>query len=173
VRPIVWFALALLLSALQSAALRWLGGGALPLALPLAIVVHLGLRAGNVDGAVAAAAVGYVVDLSTGSPKGLMTGLAVLLFLFSRLAGAAVDVQGRAGFAVLTAIGTFLYGVAALGFLGLVSPPEVTPGMALVGRVALEALLTGLASPFLLRIFRSVDALFQREEPGLLGSVNR
>ncbi len=167
-RPLVAFVLALLLTSAQAALLRWFGGGAVPLALALPIVVYLGLHAGNVDGAVGAAAVGYVVDLAAGGPKGLMTFLAVALFLGSRLAGAALAVQGRAGFAVLSAFGTFFYGVGALLLTRAVSPVETAPGGALVGRIALEAVATALASPVIYGVMRRVDALFTREEPGLL-----
>jgi rod shape-determining protein MreD len=169
VRPALAFALALLLAALQAALLRWVGGGAVSLALPLAVVVYLGLHAGNVDGAVGAAAVGYVVDLMAGGPKGLMTFLAVALFLFARLAGAALSVQGKAGFGVLTAVGVFLFGLAALLFQRAVSPAESAPAFRLLGRMLVEALLTGALSPVVLLAMRRVDRLLTREDPGLLG----
>jgi rod shape-determining protein MreD len=168
VRSLLLILLALVLAALQAAVLRWAGGGAVPLALPLALVVHLGLTAGTVEGAVTAAGIGYVVDLTTGGPKGLMTSLAVGLYLFSRLAGASVDVHGRVGFGVLTAVGVLLYGAAALGVTDLVTPAEVAPRWALMSRVALEAAATGVASVWLLPILRRIDGLFHREEPGLL-----
>lgn len=132
------------------------------------MVVHLGLSTTHVEGAVSAAGVGYVMDLMTGGPKGLMTFLAVALYLFARLAGAAVDVQGRAGFAVLAALGTFLYGSAALGLSDLVTPAEASPGLSLLGRVGVEALLTGVAAALAYGLFRRMERLFQREEPGLL-----
>ena len=167
-KPVLAFLLALFLAALQAALLRWLGGGAVSLALPLAVVVYLGLHAGNVDGAVGAAAVGYVVDLMAGGPKGLMTFLAVALFLFARLAGAALSVRGKSGFAVLTAVGVFLYGALALLFLRAVSSDESAPSFALLGRVGIEALLTGVLSPLVLLGLRRLDGLLAREEPGLL-----
>ena len=167
-RPLSAFLFALVLASAQAALLRWFGGGAVSLALALPVVVYLGLHAGNVDGAVGAAAVGYVVDLMSGGPKGLMTFLAVALFLFSRLAGGALAVQGRGGFAVLTGVGTFLYGALALLFSSVVSPAESAPGLSLVGRVAVEALLTAALSPLLHALMRRADGLFTREEPGLL-----
>jgi rod shape-determining protein MreD len=167
-RPVVAFLVALALASAQAALLRWVGGGAFSLALALPVVVYLGLHAGNVDGAVGSAAVGYVVDLMCSGPKGLMTFLAVALFLFSRLAGAALAVQGRIGFALLSGVGTFLYGVLALLFTRAVTPAEVAPGLSLVGRIAVEALLTALASPLVLALMRHLDAVFAREEPGLL-----
>ncbi len=167
-RPIVAFLLALVLTSVQAALLRYLGGGAASLALALPVVVYLGLHGGNVDGAVGAVGVGYVVDLMTAGPKGLMTFLAVVLFLFSRLAGAALSVQGKIGFAVLSAVGTFLYGLAALLFTRAVSPEESAPSYVLLGRILVEALLTGLFAPLVLVAMRRLDRLYVREEQGLL-----
>src|SRR5512141_41610 len=167
-RPVVAFLFALVLASLQAALLRYLGGGAFSLALALPIVVYLGLHGGNVDGAVGAAAVGYVLDLMAGGPKGLMTFLAVALFLGSRLAGAALSVQGKIGFAVLSALGTFLYGAASLLFARAVSPDESAPSYSLLGRMLVEALLTGLVAPVVLVCLRRVESLYTREEQGLL-----
>jgi rod shape-determining protein MreD len=168
VRSVLYIAAALALAAFQAAFLRWVGDGAFSLALPIAVVVFAGLRSGNVEGAVTAAGVGYVVDLVTGGPKGLMTFLAVALYLFSRAAGSAVDVRGRFGFAALTTVGVFAYGAAALGVIDLVSHDESAPGVTLLRRVGVEALLTGLASLLLYDLLRRIDGLFAREESGLL-----
>jgi hypothetical protein len=167
-RPVAAFLVALALASIQAGVLRFAGGGALPLALALPVVVYLGLNAGNVDGAVGAAAVGYVVDLMAAGPKGLMTFLAVALFLFSRLVAAALALQGRIGFALLTGVGTFLYGGVALLFLQAVSPAESAPGLLLLGRLLVEALATALASPLVYEVMRRVDGFFVREESGLL-----
>jgi rod shape-determining protein MreD len=167
-RAVFCFAFALLLASLQAALLHHLGGGLVPVALALSIVVYLGLHAGNVEGALGAAAVGYVLDVMAAGPKGLMTFLAVVLFLFSRLAGAALSIHGAIGFSLLTFAGTFLYGTAALALLRAVSAAEVAPGLGLLGRVLLEAAATGLAAPLVLLVLRRVEGLFAREEPGLL-----
>ena len=167
-RPVIAFVLALVLVSLQAALLHHLGGGAVSVALALPIVVHLGLNAGNVEGAVGAGAVGYVLDLMAGGPKGLMTSLAVALFLFSRLAGAALSIQGKLGFALLCGSGTFLYGGTALLVTCAVSPSESAPGLPLLWRVVVEAILTGLVSPLVLLVLRRIETLFHREEPGLL-----
>jgi len=167
-KPVFAFAAALLLVSVQAALLRYLGGGAVSLSLALPVVVYLGLFAGNVDGAVGAAAVGYVLDLMAGGPKGLMTFLAVALFLGSRLAGAALSIHGKTGFAVITAVGVFLFGVGALLLTRAVSPVETAPGFGLLGRVFVDACLTGALSPLVLLGMRRLDGLFAREEPGLL-----
>lgn len=167
-RPIFTFALALVLTSIQASLLHHLGGGAVPVAVALPIVVYLGLYAGNVEGAVGAAAVGYVVDLMAGGPKGLMTFLAVALFLFGRLVGTALSVQGRLGFALLSGVGTFLYGSGALLLTRAVSPDETAPTLRLLARVLVEAAATGLVSPLVLMLLRRVERFFTRDEPGLL-----
>jgi rod shape-determining protein MreD len=168
VKPLAHVAFALLLAALQAALLPWLGGGAVPVALLAACVVHQGLHGGNVDGAVAAAGVGYVLDLVLGTPKGLMTFLAVLAFLLVRGASVAVDVRGRAAFGLLSGGAAFAMALGSLLLLGYTSPAESAPGLGLVPRALLEAVLTGIAAPALLPVLRRIDGLFHREEPGLL-----
>ena len=168
-RPALAFGAALVLVAVQAALLRYVGGGAFSLSLALPVVVYLSLHAGNVDGALGAAAVGYVADLMAGGPKGLMTFLAVALFLVNRLAVAALSIHGKTGFAILSGVGTFFCGVGALLLTRAVSPAESAPGFALLGRMAIEAFLTGALSPLILLGMRRLDGLFAREEPGLSG----
>jgi rod shape-determining protein MreD len=92
----------------------------------------------------------------------------VALFLFARLAGAALDVRGRFGYGFLTLVGTFLFGAAALGFTSLVSPADVAPTAGLLKRVAMEAALTAALSPLVWQLLRRLDGSLVREEPGLL-----
>ncbi|ABC82269.1 MULTISPECIES: hypothetical protein [Anaeromyxobacter] len=167
-KPLAHVVFALLLAGLQAAVLRWVGGGAFSVSLLAACIVYLGLQGGNVDGSVASAGVGYVLDLMTGSPKGLMTFLAVAVFVLARGAGAAVDVRGRAGFAALSGLGALTLSLGALLLTRLTSAPEVQPGAALLPRMLLEALLTAAAAPLVAAGMRRIDGLFHREEPGLL-----
>jgi rod shape-determining protein MreD len=168
VRPLAHVAFALLLGALQAAFLRWAGGGAFSLSLLACCVVWAGLQPGNVDGSLAAAGTGYVMDLLAGTPKGLMTSLAVALFLGVRAASAAVDVRGRAGFAVLSGLGALFLSVVGSLLLRSTSAPEAAPGLGLAGRILVEALLTAAAAPAVAAGLRRLDGLFHREEPGLL-----
>jgi hypothetical protein len=169
VKPLAHVAFALLLAALQAAILRWIGGGAWPVALLACCIVHVGLHGGNVEGSISAAGVGYVMDLVAGTPKGLMTFLAVLLFLVVRAVSAAVDVRSRSAFTLLSGVGALFLSVGATVLLRNVLAEEAIPGAALVPRMLLEALLTAAAAPALLAALRRIDALFRREEPGLLG----
>lgn len=159
---------ALALAAAQAALLRWIGGGLFSVSLLAACVVYLGLHEGNVDGSVAAAGVGYVLDVVTASPKGLHTFLCVLLFVLVRGVAAAVDVRGRGPFALLSGLGALVVSLGALLLTRFTSTPEVAPGANLLGRILVEALVTAAAAPAVLALLRRVDLLFDREEPGLL-----
>ncbi len=167
-KPLAHVVFALAVAAVQAALLRWFGGGAFPVALLAACIVHLGLHGGNVDGSVGAAGIGYVMDLMAGTPKGLMTFLAVLLFVATRAVSAAVDVRGRAPFALLSGLGAIFVSAGALLLARATVPAEAAPGPLLVPRMLLEGVLTGALSPLLLAGLRRVDAMFHREEPGLL-----
>lgn len=168
-KPLAHVLFALLLAALQAAVLPWVGSGWFSLALPAVCVVWIGLHGGNVDGSVAAAGVGYVLDLVTGSQKGLLTSLAVLLFLAVRGASVAVDLRGRVAFGVLSGLGALFLSVGAMILLRWTVPPEAAPGATLFPRMLGEAALTGILAPALLPALRRIDALFDGEEPGLLG----
>lgn len=167
-KPLAHVLFALALAAVQAAVLRWAGGGAFPVALLAACVVYLGLHGGNVDGTVAAAGVGYVMDLMTSSPKGLMTFLAVLLFLVVRAVSAAVDVRGRASFALLSGLAAIFLSLGALLLTRYTAAQEAAPGAILLPRMIAEGFLTGALSPLVLLGLRRVDGAFHREEPGLL-----
>jgi hypothetical protein len=168
VKPLAHVLFALGLAAVQAAVLRWLGGGAFSLSLLAACVVYLGLNGGNVDGSVAAAGVGYVLDLLTGSPKGLMTFLAVLLFVAVRGVSAAVDVRSRASFALLSGVGAVFLSLGALLLTRYTAPEEAAPGALLLPRMIAEGVFTAALSPLVMMGLRRIDALFHREEPGLL-----
>jgi cell shape-determining protein MreD len=168
VKPLAQVLFALLLAGIQAAVLRWLGGGAFSVSLLAACVVYVALHGGNVDGAVASAGVGYVLDIVSGSPKGLMTFLAVLLFVGVRAVGAAVDVRSRAGFAALSGLAAFAMSLGALILTRYTVAPEAQPGAALLPRMLLEAVITAAASPLVLACMRRMEGWFHRDEPGLL-----
>ena len=167
-KPLAHVVFALGVASLQAALLRWLGGGSISLLLLAPSIVYLGLHAGNVDGSVGAAGVGYLLDLLTGSQKGLMTFLAVLVFVLVRTVAAAVDVRGKTAFALLSGAGAFVLSLLAIILTRYTSVPEAAPGIGLIPRMLLEAILTGILAPVLLPGLKLVDGLFRREEPGLL-----
>jgi rod shape-determining protein MreD len=168
VKPLAHVLFALVLAGVQAAVLRWVGGGWFSLALPAACVVYVGLHGGNVDGSISAAGVGYVMDLMSGSPKGLLTFLSVALFLVVRATSAAVDVRSRASFGALSGFGALFLSLGSLLLSRYTSSPEGAPGATLLPRMLGEAILTGLLAPIVLAGLRRVDGMFHREEPGLL-----
>jgi cell shape-determining protein MreD len=161
--------LAVALAVVQAVLMRHLGGGRFPVALALPVVVWLGMEAPIAEGALGAVAIGWVLDALSGAPSGLHAFLAVLLFLASRLASTLLDVRGRAAFGLACGAGTFLFGLAALVLRRVSSPPEAAPGWPVAGRVALEAVLTGLAAPAVRALLLALDRLLEPEETGLLG----
>lgn len=161
--------LAVALAVVQAVLVRHLGGGRFPVALALPVVVWLGMEAPIAEGAMGAAAIGWVLDALSGAPSGLHAFLAVLLFLGSRLASTLLDVRGRAAFGLACGAGTFLFGLAALVLRRVSSPPEAAPGWPVAGRVALEAVFTGLAAPAVRALLLGLDRLMEPEETGLLG----
>ncbi|HZY04355.1 MAG TPA: hypothetical protein VFF02_12740 [Anaeromyxobacteraceae bacterium] len=160
--------LAVGLAVIQAALLRTLGGGRYPVALALPVVVWLGLKAATAEGAVGAAAIGWVLDALSGAPPGLHAFLSVLLFLGSRLAGTLLDVGGRATFGLACGAGTFLLGLGAM-LLWRATPQAAAPGWPVLARVLLEAALTALAAPAIRALLVRIDRLVEPEETGLLG----
>jgi hypothetical protein len=169
VKALLHTALALLLAGLQAALLHHLGGGAFTLCLPAALLVHLALTTELVEGAVAAAAGGYVLDVAGGGTRGLLTSTAVATFLAVRVIRVAVEVRGLASFGALTGVAAFALSAGAVALARLASPAEVQPSWALLPRVALAALLTGLVAPLLLLGLRRLDALFGERPSELAG----
>lgn len=167
-RPLVFVLAGLLLATLQAVLLRWVGGGAISLQLLAPCLAWLALEAENVEGVVAAAGIGWIMDLFAGTPAGLFTFLGVLAFLASRAAGVAVDLRGRAGFAALAGAGCLGLSVGAILLQRWAGAPEAAPGAGLLPRAILEAILTALASPLVLVGMNRLDGLLGREEPGIV-----
>jgi hypothetical protein len=157
-RPVIHAVLALVLAGLQAALLAHLGGGAFTLYLPVVLLVHLALTTDLIDGTVAAASVGYVLDVTGGGTKGLLTSLAVATFLAVRVIRMAVEVRGWAPFAALCGLAAFGLSAGAVSITRSVAPSELRPPWELLSRVALASLLTALLSPLLLRGLRRLDA---------------
>lgn len=166
-RPFLFVVAGLLLATVQAVLLRWAGGGAVPLQLLAPCLAWLALEAENVEGVTAAAGIGWVMDVFAGTPPGHFTFLGVLVFLLSRAAGLAIDLRGRAGFALLSGSACLGLSVGAILLQRWAGVPEAAPGARLLPRALLEAVLTGLASPVVLVAMNRLDGLLGREEPGI------
>lgn len=168
-RTLASFALAIALSGAQAGLLLHLGGGALPLCLPLALVCWAAVEGELVEGLATAVAVGWVLDVFAGTPRGLLVFQAVVALLLCRLARSSLAVHGRIGFGLLTGGAVTAAGLGALLLTRLTAPDEARPGAGLVGRVFLEALATALAAGLLQGLLVRLERLLVREpDPGIL-----
>jgi hypothetical protein len=161
-------ALALVLLALESVLVKYLGLTLARIDVTVAIVAFLSLRAGLLEGATGAFAVGYLLDLMSGRPTGLYTFLAVLTFLLGRIARSLLEVRGALAFSLFAMGADAVHGLLALGVTWLTSKSW---GMAALspGGLPLEVLLTGAAAFCLYPVLQRFGPVADRAEPGLLG----
>jgi hypothetical protein len=161
--------LALVLLAVESVLVKYLGLTLARIDVTVAIVAFLALRAGLLEGACGAFAVGYLFDLMSGRPTGLYTFLAVLTLLLGRVARSLVEVRGPAGFALFAMGVDAVHGLLALLVTWLTSK---TLGVATIlspAGLPLEVLLTGAAAFCLYPLLQRFGPSGERVEPGLLG----
>ena len=160
-------ALALVLLALESVLVKYLGLTLARIDVTVAIVAFLSLRAGLLEGAFGAFAVGYLLDLMSGRPTGLYTFLAVLTFLLGRVARSLVEVRGMVGFALFAMGADAVHGLLALLVTWLTSK---TWGVAVLSPAGLplEVVLTGAAAFCLYPLLQRFGPVAERPEPGLL-----
>ncbi len=161
-------AAALLLLAIGASATRQLSGGAVSIALAVPVIVWLGLETPVIEGAIGAVIVGVLLDAAAGGPGGLLTFLAVLVFVGVRAGAGPFDARSTLGFAVLSGAATLAMGFGAIVLLRYVSPPAAEPGWSLLGRVAIESVLTALAAPPVRFVLDRVLVPANRDQPGIL-----
>ncbi len=159
---------ALVLVAVGASLTRQIAGGAVSVALAVPVLVWLGMETPVIEGAVGAAVVGAILDASAGGPGGLLTFLCVLAFVGVRAGAGPFDARSRLGFALLSGAIAFGLGLGSIVLLRYVSPAEIAPGWGLLGRVAVEALLTGLAAPAIRIALDRVLVSAHRETTGVL-----
>lgn len=159
--------LGLVLLCMESVLVRSFGFSVTRLDVTLVLVVFLALSATLVEGAVAAFALGYLLDVFTGRPTGLFPFLAVLTYLTVRLGALVVDARGRGTFALVTGGAVLLHGLFAFFFTWLTSR---TGGgtVASLGGLPLQALLTMVAAALLWPLLQKLDPSKGRPEPGML-----
>ncbi len=135
------------------------------------VVLYVGLsgRGGPLGAALFAFALGYLADLSAGSPKGLHIIAAVLLSQAARLASARLMVRG----VIFTMVVATLYGALYFTLLalmrGALDPQGLRAFGAPLAKVPLVVLSTALFAPVVFAALRRVDRVFTRD-PRSLGS---
>jgi rod shape-determining protein MreD len=166
VKFLLTVALAIVLLSVESVVVKYLGFSVVRIDVTVVIIAFLALRAGTLEGAFAAFAVGYLLDLMSGQPTGLYTFLAVLVFLLGRLGSSLVDVRSAASFAVFAVGMDVTHSLLASFFMWLTSR-GVGVGFSLSSLVA-QMLLTGLAALLLYPLLRKMDPGSERPEVGSL-----
>lgn len=162
---LVTLVLTLLFLALESVAAKYVGLGVARIDVTVAIVAFLSLRAGLLEGAVAAYAIGYLLDLMTGRPTGLYTLLALITFLLGRVAASLMDVRSGRSFALFAMGADVTHGLLAWGISG-VSNNQMA--VSTLSGLPLEVLLTGAVDLLLYPLLRRFGLGAEKRDPRLL-----
>jgi rod shape-determining protein MreD len=157
----------------------WLGlvlGAALPVIVPmgrvpapdavLLVVLFVGLAArGQLAGVCAlAAALGYLADISAGSPKGVHMIAYGLLGVCARAASARLLVRGAFFTALVAAFFAVGFGAVVVGLRDALGAGAAWRALR---DVPLAALSTAIAAPFAFAILRRVDRWFTHDPRAL------
>jgi rod shape-determining protein MreD len=124
--------------------------------LGLLVVLHVGLSPKWTvsSAAVVSFVTGYLFDLVSGAPQGVHAFVFVLMSLFANALSTRVAVQGI----VLSAATSFVASLLSAALIVIVRA-QVAPegGYGGLRQAPVEALLTGIAGPLVLGLFRRVD----------------
>ncbi len=104
---------------------------------------------------------GYLVDLISGTPPGLVALVLGLTGLVARTTQQRILVRGTAMTMAFSAFVALVAGVVALFVRGLYGVPRGSFGLDLQ-HIVLVALATALTGPLVWRVFRRIDATFAR-----------
>lgn len=160
-------ALALVLLAVESVVVKAFGFTATRIDVTVPVVVFLACRAGLLEGAFSAFAIGYLLDVMSGRPTGLYTFLAVLTFLLVRLAASLVDVRSAPSFVMFVAAADLGHSLLAIFFTWMTSKAGAVPTQPLLVLI-LQVLLTAVAGLLLWPLLRRLDPGTDRPEAGAL-----
>ena len=130
------------------------------------VVVGIGLRWPSfVSGLVLAAALGYSMDLVSGSLMGQHALLRIVTFLAAALAARQLDLSGGLPVGVFVFAMTIFYGLATLLMLtSFVGAPW--PGFAAIGTSIAHGFANVVASGLVVRLVERILARFSDEEVG-------
>ena len=124
--------------------------------LGLLVVLYVGVSSkwAISSASIVALCTGYLLDLVSGAPQGVHALVFILICLFARALSTRVAVQGI----VLSAAVSFVASLLA-SVLVIIVRARVTPdgGYGGLKDAPLEALLTGVAGPFVMGLLRRID----------------
>jgi rod shape-determining protein MreD len=124
--------------------------------LGLLVVLHVGFSSKWTvsSAAVVSFITGYLFDLVSGAPQGVHAFVFVLMSLFARVLTTRVAVQGIVLSAATSFVASFLSAALVVIVRAQVAPEGGYGGLR---HAPVEALLTGLAGPIVLSLFRKID----------------
>ncbi|MFZ5469051.1 MAG: hypothetical protein ACOZIN_06375 [Myxococcota bacterium] len=166
-RFLITVGIALVLLAVESVVVRYLGLSVSRIDVTVALVVFLSIRASVAEGAFSSFAIGYLLDVMSGRPTGLYPFLAVLTFVLARLPSALVEVRGPTLFVLFAAGADLFHGLLGAFFSWLTSPAGTVPTAALSG-LPLQVLLTAVAARLMWPLLRRIDPGSERHDAGAL-----
>ncbi len=147
--------LALVLLSIESVVVKTLGLEVTRIDVCMALVAFVAVRSSITQGALAAFAIGYLLDVFTGRPSGLFPALAVLMFLVLKAAAQLVDGKSRLGFVLFSLGATLGHSLLAFLFTWLTSRSGEGRVLSLSG-LPLQAVLTAATAaalfPLLVRL---------------------
>lgn len=159
--------LALLFLSIEAVITRQLGFEVTRLDVTLVLIVFLGLRAATLEGAFAAFAIGYLLDVFTGRPTGLYPFLAVLVFLTTRMLSSFVDARARALFAMVCGAAAIAHGLLA-GFFSWLTSRSGGGTMVSLSGLPLQVLVCMVTAALLWPLLRKLDPAYERPQAGML-----
>lgn len=164
----VWTVLlAWALLVVESVVVRAWGWSVTRVDVTVVVVVFLALRSSTLEGAIAAFACGYLLDVMGGQPTGLYTFLAMLTFLVARVFGSLVEVRSAVSFGLFAAAADAGHGLVAAFFTWLTSR-EGSVYSGVLSAIPLQILLTGVAGLLLYPVLRKLEAGPERSSFGVL-----
>jgi len=127
--------------------------------LLLSVVLYLALNDQAISSAGLSAAAGYLGELSSATPTGLYTLLAMLTWVVVRLTARGLRSDGGPLSAAIAFGASLVHSLLAAGLFFLVAPApaELSWGPA---AALLSALMTGAAAPVIFGVLRRIDAHF-------------
>ena len=155
-RSTVTLTIAFLLLILQSTVLELAPVHLAAPSLGLLVVLHVGLSPKWTVGSAAVVAfiTGYLFDLVSGAPQGVHAFVFVLMSLVARALTTRVAVQGIVLSAATSFVASFLSAALIVIVRAQVAPEGGYGGLR---HAPVEALLTGIAGPIVLGLFRRID----------------
>jgi rod shape-determining protein MreD len=131
--------------------------------LLLCVVLYLALHDEWVQGAALSLGAGYLADLTSATPAGFYTFLAVLTFVVVRLTGSAFKSEAGPQIAVLAFFASLAHSLVASALFRFVIPGERALLLHVSGAIW-SAVATGLGALLVFAVLRRIDAGFLHGE---------